>query len=129
METSLQILLTEEEASAEQIEELSGRLRRELLQLDVDDVTPVRSAGAPLGARGWDMAQVGALLVIMNQSVTALGAVVGAVRRWRDRCRERPTIRLEIDGDVLEISETSPELTARAFELFVDRHSPAGDRP
>lgn len=128
METSLRILLTEEEASAEQLAELAGRLRRELLQLDVDDVTPVRSTGAPPGARGWDTAQVGALLVILNQSATALGTVIGAVRRWRDRCRERPIIRLEIDGDVLEISETSPDLSARAFELFADRHAASGDR-
>ncbi|WP_304455388.1 hypothetical protein [Nocardiopsis sp. YSL2] len=128
METSLQILLTEEEAPAEELEALAGQLRRELLQLDVDDVTPVRSEGAPPGARGWDMAQVGALLVILNQSVTALGTVVGAIRRWRDRCRARPTIRLEIDGDVLEISDTSPEQSARAFELFADRHVTTGDR-
>jgi hypothetical protein len=126
METSLRILLTEEEAPTEHLEELAAQLRRELLQLDVDEVSPVKSAHAPPGSRGWDMAQVGALLVTLNQSAAALGTVVGAVRRWRDRCRVRPTIRLEIDGDVLEIAETSPEQSARAFQLFADRHSAIG---
>ena len=126
METSLRILLTEEEAPAEHLAELAGQLRRELLRLDVDDVTPMRSGEAPAGARGWDMTAAGALLVTLNQSTTALGTVVGAVRRWRERCRVQPAIRLEIDGDVLEISATSPEQATRAFELFASRH--AGER-
>ncbi|WP_152521119.1 effector-associated constant component EACC1 [Nocardiopsis ganjiahuensis] len=128
MATSLKVLLTGEDASTDQLDEMARQLRRELLQLDVHDVAPSQGGQAPPGARGWGMAEVGALLVTLNQSATALSSVIDIVRGWRARCRERPTIRLVIDGDVLEISEASPEQAARSFELFVGRHSGNGEQ-
>ncbi|OOC57153.1 hypothetical protein NOSIN_11110 [Nocardiopsis sinuspersici] len=124
----MKVLLTEEETAADHLDEMAHQLRRELLQLDVHDVVPLRDGQTPPGARGWGMAEVGALLVTLNQSATALGTVIDVVRGWRARCRERPTIRLVIDGDVLEISEASPEQAARSFELFVGRHSGSGEQ-
>ncbi|MGW8526179.1 effector-associated constant component EACC1 [Nocardiopsis sp. NPDC055824] len=129
MDTSLRVLLTEGESPPDRVDEMTRQLRRELLQLDVDDVVPSRGGKAPPGSRGWDMAQGGALLVTLGQSANALRTVVDAVRNWRARCRERPTIRLVIDGDVLEISEATPEQAARSFELFAGRHSSAGSTP
>ncbi|GHC87093.1 hypothetical protein GCM10007079_30880 [Nocardiopsis terrae] len=128
MDTSLKVLLTDEGTSADHLDEMTRQLRRELLQLDVHDVAPQRGGQAPPGSRGWDMAETGALLVTLNQSATALGRVIDVVRRWRARCRERPTIRLVIDGDVLEISDASPEQAARSFDLFVGRHSGNGEQ-
>ncbi|MFC4505316.1 MULTISPECIES: hypothetical protein [Streptomyces] len=128
MDNTLRILLTEEGAEAEDIAELTGFLRAELLQLDVDDVTSVPAREElPPGARAVDVASIGALLVSLSGSATALTQVVNAIRDWRGRCRgSRPTLRLTIDDDVLEISEATTEQVSEAFDLFVSRHSTIG---
>ncbi|GGY07780.1 hypothetical protein [Streptomyces hiroshimensis] len=132
MENRLQIFLSEEGAEgaeAEHIEKLTGHLRRELLRLDVDDVTSLPAgAQAPPGARAVDPAQVGALLVNLGASAGALQQVVGMIQAWWGRCREsRPSLRLTFDDDVLEISEATPEQVSEAFDLFVRRHSPRAE--
>ncbi|MFF8945154.1 hypothetical protein ACF1A5_23310 [Streptomyces sp. NPDC014864] len=127
MEKQLQILLSEEGAEAERVETLTGYLRAELLQTDVDDVAPLPGGEAPPGARAVDVTQIGALLVSLGGSVTALNQVVDVVRDWWGRCRDsRPSLRLTMDDDVLEISEATPEQVTEAFDLFVRRHSAVG---
>lgn len=130
MENTLCILLAEEGAEAEHLANLTGYLREELLQLDVDDVTAVPGEEAPPGARAVDVAEIGALLVSLGGSVTALNQVMGVLRDWLGRCRDtRPSLRLTMDGDVLEISEASDEQVTEAFDVFIRRHTPAEAPP
>ncbi|WP_133915687.1 hypothetical protein [Streptomyces sp. NBC_00582] len=126
MEKTLRILLTEEGAEAEDIAELTGFLRAELLQLDVDDVTTVTGEETlPPGARAVDITTIGALLVSLGSSAAGLSQVMNAIREWRGRCRgTRPALRLTLDDDELEISEATTEQVSEAFDLFVRRHSP-----
>ncbi|MFE9621590.1 hypothetical protein [Streptomyces sp. NPDC006527] len=127
MENQLLILLTEEGAEAERVAELTGYLREELLDLDVDDVRAVPGGEVPPGARAVDVTQIGSLLVALGSSATALSQVVTVLRGWLGRCRdERPSLRLTLDDDVLEISEATDEQVTEAFDLFVRRHAPAG---
>ncbi|GGR34553.1 hypothetical protein [Streptomyces aurantiogriseus] len=127
MENQLLILLSEEGAEAERVAELTGYLRRELLDLDVDDVTAVAGEEVPPGARAVDVTQIGSLLVALGSSATALSQVVTVLRGWLGRCQdERPSLRLTLDDDVLEISEATDEQVSEAFDLFVQRHTPAG---
>lgn len=128
MERTVRILLSDDEADPEQVAELTGHLRRELLQLDVDRVTSVPGGPAPPGARAVDAAQLGALLVTLGTSVTALNQVVTVLRDWFGRVRRtrpdsRPALRLVMDDDVLEISEASDEQVTQALRAFVQRHS------
>ncbi|MCX5262620.1 hypothetical protein [Streptomyces sp. NBC_00199] len=124
---TLRILLTEEGADAEDVAELTGFLRAELLQLDVDDVTSVPGGEAPPGTRAVDVTAIGALLVSLGTSAGALTQVMNAVREWRGRVRgARPSLRLALDDDVLEISDATPEQVSEAFDLFVSRHSTLG---
>ncbi|MGV9559242.1 effector-associated constant component EACC1 [Streptomyces sp. NPDC003401] len=127
MSQHMLILLSEEGAEADRVAELTGYLREELLQLDVDDVTSVPGPEPPPGARAVDPATVGGLLVGLSGSMGALARVLDAVREWRARCRDsRPSLRLTLDDDVLELSEASPEQVTEAFDLFVRRHSDVG---
>ncbi|MEV7612628.1 hypothetical protein [Streptomyces sp. NPDC089799] len=121
--SSLQISIAEEGAEAERLEGLAGVLRQDLLQLEVDDVTTLRGGVPPPGARGV-VSEAGTLLVSLGTSVTALKDVLSAVVDWWRRSRSHPTIRLELDGDVLEISEASTTQLERSFDLFVSRHAP-----
>ncbi|MFF4585072.1 hypothetical protein [Streptomyces sp. NPDC001388] len=125
MEKTLRILLTEEDAEAEDIAALTGFLRAELLQLDVDDVTTVvGEQEAPPGARAVDITTIGALLVSLGSSAAGLSQVMNAIREWRGRCRgSPPTLRLTLDNDELEISQATTEQVSEAFDLFVSRHS------
>ncbi|MGW7378087.1 hypothetical protein [Streptomyces sp. NPDC054794] len=66
MENELLIRLSEEGAEAEDLEQLTGFLRTELLALDVDDVRTVPAGQTPPGARAVDVALVGTLLVSLG---------------------------------------------------------------
>ncbi|MCF1645801.1 MULTISPECIES: hypothetical protein [Streptomyces] len=130
MENELHVLLTEEDAEAERVAELTGYLREELLDLDVDDVTALPGGEVPPGARAVDVTQIGALLVTLGSSATALNQVVTVIRSWMGRRHDtRQTVHLRMGDDVLEVSEATDDQVAQAFEIFVARHSPAGAEP
>ncbi|MCA2212064.1 hypothetical protein [Jidongwangia harbinensis] len=119
--------LVEDGADAERIDAVAGHLRRQLLQLDVEDVTGLRAGPPPPGARGFDVAAAGGLLVTLSESATALAGVVAVIRQWVGRGEgTRRTVRIEIDGDVLELSEASVRDQERLVGLFVSRHRTAG---
>jgi hypothetical protein len=123
MSGELRLQLSEEGADAERIDSLTGFLRQELLQLDVDDVTALRAAAPPPGARAFDVLAVGGLLVSLGRSAEGLRGVVSAIRRWLARgSGTRRTVRMEIEGDVLELSEASAADQERLIGLFISRH-------
>ncbi|MGW2784696.1 hypothetical protein ACWC3X_26090 [Streptomyces populi] len=130
MENELQILLAEEEAEAEHVAELTGYLREELLELDVDDVTTLPGEEAPPGARAVEVAQIGALLVTLGSSTNALNQVITVIRSWMGRHHHtHPSLRLQMGDDVLEIHKATDDQITEAFEMFLQRHSPAGAEP
>ncbi|GHH17593.1 hypothetical protein [Streptomyces lanatus] len=128
MDSTLQILVSEEGAEAERLADLTRYLREELLQLDVDDVKAAPGEEPPPGARVVGVVEVGTLLVTLGSSVTALNQVVGVLRDWLGRFRNtredtRPALKLKLGDDVLEISEASDEQVAQALGAFLQRHS------
>jgi hypothetical protein len=125
MDGELRLLLEEDGADAERVDALTGHLRRELAQLDVERVSPLSGGEAPPGTRGIDVAAVGGLMVVLGQSATALSAVVAAIKGWLSRSPgPARTVRLELGGDVLELSQASASDQDRLVELFVQRHAP-----
>ncbi len=127
MGSELRVHLSEDGADAERVDALTGFRRRELLQLEVEDVTGLRAGAPPPGARGFDVAAVGGLLVSLSSSAAGLRAVVAAVRNWQARGEgTRRTVRLEIGGDVLELSEATVADQDRLVDLFVGRHAAGG---
>lgn len=108
MHQELRVRLAESGADAERIDTLAGYLREELLQLDVEDVTALRGGEPPEGSRALDIIAVGGLVISLGQSAERLRAVVSAIRRWLARSGGTPrTVRMEIDGDSLELSGAS----------------------
>jgi hypothetical protein len=129
VERNLRISLIEEDAEAEDIARLTGYLREELLQLDVDDVTAVPGRELPPGARAAGITEIGELLVALGGSVNALSQVVTVMRAWLGRSHDsNPSLRLEIDGDAIEVSKATDEQVTDAFRIFVEQHSSAGAR-
>ena len=120
----LRVELAEAGADAERLDTLTGYLRDELLQLDVEDVTALRAGQPPPGTRAIDALAIGGLLVTFNRTADSVRHVVGAVRGWLAGGQgTKRTVRLELDGDVLELSEVTATEQSRLIELFVNRHA------
>jgi hypothetical protein len=126
MNGELRIQVTEEGADAERLDVLTGYLRRDLVQLDLEDVAALRAGPPPPGARSFDAVAIGGLIVAVGGSVDGLRQTVSAIRSWLGRGDGvRRSVRLELDGDALELSEVSAEDQDRLIELFVSRHTAA----
>jgi hypothetical protein len=124
MDGEVRLQLVEDGADAERLDTLTGYLRSELLQLDVEDVSRVQARGAPPGARAIDVVALGGLIVSLGRTATGLKEVVATVRRWlAGGDGVRRTVKIEIDGDTLELSEVSAAEQDRLVDLFVRRHS------
>jgi len=113
------------DADAEELAQLAGRLRAELLDLDVDAVRlPVRGE-APGDAKGAGLLAAGELVVGLVASPPVLASVIDAVRSWLGRNRAR-SVKLTLGGDALEVSGVSSAEQDRLIELWVARHGTGG---
>jgi hypothetical protein len=108
------------DADAEEVAETTLQLRRELLDLDVGAVEVPRAGEAPPGTRAVELAALGALVVSMAKP-ELLAAVVGAVRSFLSRSQHR-SIKLVLDGDVLELSGVSSDEQRRLTDEWLRRH-------
>ena len=126
MATEMRIELFEPDADLEALDELTRSLREELLELDVDSVSPPTAGPAPAGSKGLELAAIGALLVQVKGSVQMVSAVVTAVRSWLQRgSSPNRTLKVTVDGRTLELSAATAEQQQRVVDEFV--RSLAGD--
>jgi hypothetical protein len=107
---------------AEQVGEATLQLRHELLDLDVEAVEVPRAGEAPPGTRAVELAALGALVVTVGQS-NLLAPVVAAVRSWLASQQQHRSIKLELDGDVLELSGLSSKDQQRLADEWLLRHT------
>lgn len=127
MAADLTVRVSESGADDERLDALTRQLREELSQLDVAAVTGLSGGEAPAGTRGFDVVTIGGLVVSLFSSQGVL-AVVGAVRGWlaRGHAASPRSVRLEIDGDVLELTGADDADQERLVTLFVSRHGGSG---
>jgi hypothetical protein len=109
------------DADAEEIAEATLRLRRELLDLDVEAVELPSAGEPPPGTRAVELAALGALVVTVAQS-KMLAPVVTAIRTWLAGAQQR-SIKLELDGDVLELTGVSSKEQRRLTDEWLRRHT------
>jgi hypothetical protein len=113
-EVRLQIRM---DADAEELEHARAQLERELLEVGAADrvsggPTPVETLGIDPVARGTFVVAVGR---------NAIGSFVGVVRSWVSR-RSSTAVKLELDGDVIELTGVSREEQNRLVEAFLARN-------
>ena len=126
MEPTVHLTLAESGSDQTRLDQLSRLLRDELRQLDGTDVRSGPSQPAPPGARG-PGASTAATLVVALMGSGGLTAVITAVRAWLDRGHEAPrSIRVEVDGDVLELSGATTAEHEELVSLFLSRHAGTG---
>ena len=109
------------EADEEEVADATSRLQRELLDLDVDAVEPVRGGPAPAGTKAVDVLAIGGLVVTLANSA-GLSAVVGTIRSWLSGGRER-SVEIAVDGDVLKVTGVSSEEQHRLIDSWLERHA------
>jgi hypothetical protein len=109
---------------AEEMAQLTTRLRRELIDLDVIAVKPTGVGGVPENAKGVNLVAFGGLLVQFADSNILL-SLVDTVRSWLGRQHHR-SITLTLDGDSLELTGVSSAEQQRLIDLWVNRHAHAG---
>jgi hypothetical protein len=108
------------EADSEEVAEVTAQLRHELLDLDVDAVQSARAGTPPPGTRAVDLAALGALVVTITQA-DVLTAVVATVQSWVAGGQQR-SVKLELDGDVLELTGVSSREQRRLADEWLRRH-------
>ena len=109
---------------AGELAELTGRLRDELLELDVDAVEPATGGAAPDGAKGLELLAIGGLVVRFAMKAGVLRAVADATVGWLGRQQAR-SVKLTLEGDTLELTGVSSDEQQRLIDLWVARHADA----
>jgi hypothetical protein len=106
----------------EAIAESALALGHELAELDVDEVVPVAAGEAPEGAKGIELLALGGLLIKLGRSSRVLREVVDAVRDWVGRTGAT-SVRMTVEGDVLEVTGASGADVKQLIDAWVQRHS------
>ena len=128
MTTQVLIVIAEPDADRERLEELSAGLRRDLLELEVDDVRRVTTGEVPPGARGFDLATAGALTLVLERSVTVASAVLKTIRGWVGGGESARTVTLTIGDRTLEMTGVTSDQQERLTAEFL-RAIGHGDPP
>lgn len=113
------------DTDAEELAQLTCRLREELLGLDVEAVYPVSGGDLPDSSKGIGLLAAGALVVRFMLRQEILESIIDNIRSWLGRQRAR-SIKLTLDGDSLELTRVSTKEQDRLVELWVMRHGGTG---
>jgi hypothetical protein len=117
----LRLELAVDNAQAAELDRITANLRRDLLLLNVDDVYRLREGPPPPGTRGVELVALGSLIVAVGKVAGALSSVVRALQAWVCHKPER-RVRLEVDGDVLELSGATAEQQQQLVSEWLARH-------
>ncbi|MGH3720234.1 MAG: hypothetical protein ACRDRI_15590 [Pseudonocardiaceae bacterium] len=110
------------DADAAELDELAVQLRDQLLELDIERADRATSGQAPPGARAGELLVAGGLTVLLTQSSGLLTAFVETVRSWISLGSGR-SVKLEIDGDILEVTGVTRADQRELTEFWIDRHT------
>jgi hypothetical protein len=114
-ESSLRVQVVAD-ADPEHVTGLTDQLRSELLELDVNDVALDREHEVPEGARGAEMAVVGALLVKLGPALVA--PVVRVIQSWLQRSSAR-SVELELNGQKITVTGASSADQERLISAWI----------
>ncbi len=112
------------DADEDELDRLARSLRAELLELDVDAVERVAAGPAPDGARAVEAIALGSLVVRLARTSEGLASLVRTMRAWVGVHRDR-RVRVELDGDVLELTAASDAERERLIDSWIKHHAGA----
>ena len=110
------------EADAAELDELVVQLREQLLELDIERADRATVGQPPPGTRAGEILVAGALTVMLAQSSGLFTALIETVQSWVSRSGGR-SVKLEIDGDVLEVTGITRTDQRELTKFWIDRHT------
>jgi hypothetical protein len=112
----------EPDADREELVALAVQLREWLLPVGVESVGLVAAGPAPSGTRSAGVFVAGVLTVLFARSSELLGKLVDVVQSWLSSSGAR-SVRLELDGDVLEVTGITRGDQRELIRTWIDRHA------
>jgi len=113
----LRIDIDDEGSQAEDLAAQTAKLRRALLELDVDDVRHVSAGPAPEGTRAGEVLEIGGLLVALARAPQLASSVAQVLSAWISR-RNGRTVTVEVDGRRIELHGATHDDQQRMLRLF-----------
>jgi len=108
----------------DEMERLGYSLRADLRDLDVDIVEPTATRAIPEDARAAEALLLGAAIVRLGRTSEAFSSLLRTLRSWLGNHADR-RVRIELDGDVLELTGASDAERERLVNVWIDRHGRA----
>jgi len=108
------------QTDAEELDRLTRQLRRDILDLEVEDVRLPEAGEVTAGAKG-SYLEVGALLITLLVSSGAVPPLIELIRSLLTHHSLRSAT-LEIDGDKLEVQGLSAREQRELIEAWMSRH-------
>jgi len=115
----VQVLPTAD-SDAEELADLAGGLRAELLDVDAASVAPLAAEAAPEGAKG--LGDLAGWLMVQFGTLDGLRALVAAVRGFASRTGR--TVEVSISGDVLKVTGVTSQQQEQIIGAWLARHEP-----
>jgi hypothetical protein len=112
----------EPDADREELVALAVRLREWMLPVGVESVGFVTTGPAPSGTRSAGMFVAGVLTVLLARSSELLAKLIDVVQSWLSSSGAR-SVRLELDGDVLEVTGITRGDQRELIRTWIDRHA------
>ncbi len=107
------------DAEPEDLGELTSRLRRELLELEIDSVERVRGGSAPAGAKG-DPVTLASLIVTLAPVVVP--AMITALQSWLNR-HDRTSVTLERNGAKITLTGNPSKEQQQIVNAWMNRQA------
>lgn len=115
------LLSPDRDVGDEELDELSGGLRRRLLDdLDINSAEPITSVDLPATAKSASVVAGGALILTLSPLV--LRSVVQLVKSWLEN-RPVRSATLVINDDKIEVTTLSSADQRRLIESFIEGHA------
>lgn len=111
-------VLPAQDSDAEELANLGGRLREELLEYDVSSVGPLPVEEVPPGAKG--IGDVAGWLVANFATLDGLRAVIDGIRAWTARTHR--TVEVTMDGDTVKLGDATAQQQQEIVDAWLARH-------
>lgn len=124
--TALIVLQGAPDSDVDELESLTFELREQLLELDVEDVDPVRQEDAPAGTKIAGTLTVGALAVTVG--IPALRKALDVLKAWIEN-RPVRSASVTIGDKTIEIQAASKKDQRSLIDAFISAQEDASTEP